>query len=79
MTKKIIKWWCDSGANIQSFLRDKHEVDADEWDAMTEDEQEEYMREIACARLDWAMKRRNRNNALNFIGRIYRKRVCRCK
>jgi hypothetical protein len=45
--------WLDSGANIYSRREDTVEVDEDEWLAMTEDEQEIYMRDCAFERSDW--------------------------
>lgn len=55
---KKIKWWCDSGANAFSCregvvtTKEIGITDA-EWDAMTEDERESLMKEIAWDRLDW--------------------------
>lgn len=57
MSKKI-KYWCDSGANAFSnregttTLEEVGLTEA-EWDAMSEDNRDEFMREIACDRLDW--------------------------
>ena len=57
MSKKI-KYWCDSGANIHSCLKGETSLDElglteDEWNAMSDDERDDIMREIACDRLDW--------------------------
>jgi len=50
--------WLDSGANIHS----KYETEVclanigytdEEWDALTEGEQEDEMREVAFRRMDW--------------------------
>jgi hypothetical protein len=53
-----IKYWCDSGANVYSCRMGETTLEElglnkQEWDAMTEDEQDEIMRDIACERLDW--------------------------
>jgi hypothetical protein len=45
--------WLDSGANVHSCRTDIIEVDEDEWLAMTEDEQEKYMRECAFDQSEW--------------------------
>ena len=54
MAKKF-KVWLDSGANVHSAYKQEIELDMtdEEWDAMTEDEKDEYMREIAFVRSDW--------------------------
>ena len=57
MSKKI-NYWCDSGANIHSCRRgeitlDELDLTEAEWNALSEDEQDEIMREIALDRLDW--------------------------
>lgn len=57
MTIKI-KWWCDSGANIHSCLRDEITTDDlgisdEEWNEMSEESKIDLMREIALDRLDW--------------------------
>jgi hypothetical protein len=54
----IIKWWCDSGANSHSCLTDKTTVKElgytlEEWRAMTPDQKDKVMRDVALARLDW--------------------------
>lgn len=56
MPKKTIETWLDSGANSQSCYRSYFEVDADEWDAMTEDEKDEYAKEVAWDRMDWGWR-----------------------
>lgn len=57
MSRKF-KVWLDSGANIHSC--NKQEIDlfdlgitSDEWDSMTEQERDEFMREIAFEQSDW--------------------------
>lgn len=57
MTIKI-KWWCGSGANIHSCLRDEITTDDlgisdDDWRNYSEEVKEEIMRDIALDRLDW--------------------------
>jgi hypothetical protein len=57
MSKKI-RFWCDSGANIHSMRKGTTTLDElglteAEWLAMTDDERDELMRDIACERLDW--------------------------
>ena len=57
MSKKF-NIWCDSGANAQScrkqtiYLEDIG-VSDQEWDAMSEDEKDELMKDVAFDRLDW--------------------------
>lgn len=58
MMSKKIKYWCDSGANIHSCRKGETSLDElglteDEWNAMSDDERDDMMREIACERLDW--------------------------
>jgi hypothetical protein len=53
-----IHWYCDSGANIQSRIEGVNSVSElgctdQEWNAMTEDEKEPFVREWAFDRLDW--------------------------
>jgi hypothetical protein len=57
MSKKI-RYWCDSGAN--AFSNKKGEITLEEmgiteaeWEAMTENERDDLMRDVACDRLDW--------------------------
>jgi hypothetical protein len=55
---KIIKYWCDSGANSHSCLRDSVTLEQlnlteEEWLALTEEEKDHIMRDIALDRLDW--------------------------
>lgn len=47
------KVWLDSGANSQSCYKDTVEVPEDEWQSLTAEEQEDYMRQIAFNRADW--------------------------
>ena len=58
MMSKKINFWCDSGANAFSCREgtttlDELGVTEAEWSAMTDDQKDELMREIACDRLDW--------------------------
>ena len=55
---KTIHYWCDSGANIHSMRKGKTTLDElgmteAEWLALTDDERDDMMRDIACDRLDW--------------------------
>jgi hypothetical protein len=55
---RTIKYWCDSGANAFSCREgtvtlDEIGVTGEEWDAMSDDEKDNLMRDIACDRLDW--------------------------
>lgn len=57
MSKKI-QYWCGSGANIHSYVKGEvslAELDMteEEWNAMTDDERDDLMRDIACEKLDW--------------------------
>ena len=57
MSKKF-KVWLDSGANCESCreqIIDLNDfgISDDEWGAMTEEEQEEVMRDVAFDRSDW--------------------------
>ena len=57
MSKKI-KYWCYSGANIHScrhgeITLDELDLTEAEWNSISEYEQDEIMREIACDILDW--------------------------
>lgn len=52
------KVFLDSGANIHSKYETKADLDdfgieSDEWDEMSEEEQQEVMREVAFERADW--------------------------
>lgn len=53
MSTKTIRAWLDSGANIQSRYSVTFEVDAKEWDAMSEEEKDEFAKEHAWQRMDW--------------------------
>jgi hypothetical protein len=48
-----IKTWLDSGANIHSCRETEFEIDEAEWCAMSEDEKDEYAKEVAWDRMDW--------------------------
>ena len=57
-----LKIWCDSGANHQSCREETYDIGdlgitEAEWDAMTEDEQSDFAKEIAFDRLDWGFSR----------------------
>ncbi|EMF5696135.1 hypothetical protein V3954_004605 [Enterobacter roggenkampii] len=52
------KVFLDSGANIHSKYEtevdlDDFGIESDEWDEMSENEQQEVMREVAFERADW--------------------------
>lgn len=55
------KVWLDSGANIhscydQEITLQEIGVSEEDWQGMTEDEQEEVMRDIAWSRMDWGYR-----------------------
>lgn len=57
MSKKI-KYWCDSGANMHSCRKGTTTLDElglteEEWHAMSDEDRENLMRDIALDRLDW--------------------------
>lgn len=57
MSKKI-KYWCDSGANIHSCREGTTTLDElglteEEWHAMSDEDRDNLMRDIALDRLDW--------------------------
>lgn len=57
-----LKIWCDSGANHQSCREETYDIEdlgmtEAEWDAMTEDEQADFAKEIAFDRLDWGFSK----------------------
>ena len=57
MSKKI-KYWCNSGANIHSCRKGTTTLDElglteEEWHAMSDEDRETLMRDIALDRLDW--------------------------
>lgn len=52
------KVWLDSGANAESCFKDMVSlndlnISSEEWDAMTEDDRDRQMREVAWGRSDW--------------------------
>jgi hypothetical protein len=56
-----IDYWCDSGANIHSCL--KGSIDTSEfgltdedWLGLSDDEKEEYMKDVALERLNWGFR-----------------------
>jgi len=57
MSKKI-KYWCDSGANIHSCRKGTTTLDElglteEEWHAMSDEDRENLMQDIALDRLNW--------------------------
>lgn len=57
MSRKF-RVWLDSGANIHSMKEDVISLEElgytnEEWDALTEDKQDDVMREVAFDRSDW--------------------------
>jgi hypothetical protein len=48
-----IKAWLDSGANVHSCRWTDFEIEEAEWSAMSEDERDEYAKEVAWDRMDW--------------------------
>ncbi len=56
MSTKTIKVWLDSGANHQSCYEAEFEIDSEEWDEMTEDQKDEYARDIAFNQSDWGWR-----------------------
>lgn len=55
------KVYLDSGANIHSKYETEVDledfgIESDEWDDMSEEEQQETMREVAWERADWGWK-----------------------
>ena len=57
MSKKI-KYWCNSGANIHSCRKGTTTLDElglteEEWHAMSDEDRDNLMRDIALDRLDW--------------------------
>jgi hypothetical protein len=56
MTTITIETWLNSGANNHSSYREEFEIEADQWAAMSEDEKDDYAREVAFGRSDWGWK-----------------------
>ena len=57
MSRKF-EWFFDSGANVDSCLRGTITLDQlgyseKEWDSLTDDQQEDIMRDIAWDKIDW--------------------------
>ena len=48
-----IKTWLDSGANCQSAYKVEFEIDESEWNAMSEEERDDYAKDYAWDRMDW--------------------------
>ncbi len=60
MSRKF-KIWLDSGANIHSKYQktvslDDLGLDDETWDAMTDEEKDDFMREEAFSRSDWGYR-----------------------
>ena len=51
-----IETWVDSGANHQSSYKSSFEIESDEWAAMSDDEKDEYAKDVAWERVDWGWK-----------------------
>ncbi len=54
--------WCDSGANIHSCRRafrtwDELSITEEEWDEMSEKQQEEFARDVAFESADWGYEK----------------------
>ncbi|HCO3755924.1 TPA: hypothetical protein ACNTUM_000666 [Escherichia coli] len=53
------KVWLDSGANQHSCYKQEIDIEddlnitSDEWDALSEEEKDEVMREVAWDRMEW--------------------------
>lgn len=56
MSNITIKAWLNSGANIHSCYETKFEIDKDEWDAMSEEDKDEYAKDYAWGRMDWGWR-----------------------
>jgi hypothetical protein len=58
MTSRLFKFWLDSGANAFSTRKGLVTLEElgfsdEEWDAMSEEEQFEFMKELIFANADW--------------------------
>ena len=53
MSTLIIKAWLDSGVNHQSCYETEFEIDKDDWEAMSEEEKDDYAKQYAWDRMDW--------------------------
>lgn len=58
---KTFEIWLDSGANIHSCYKQEISLEElgmtdEEWDAMSDEERDEMMREIAFDRSDWGYR-----------------------
>jgi hypothetical protein len=56
-----IKTWLDSGANHQSAYKTEFEIDEADWNALSEDEKDEYAKEHAWNRMDWGWVIKEKN------------------
>lgn len=54
--KIVIETWLDSGANHQSSYSSEFEIDSDLWNIMSEEEKEEYAKDVAWERMDWGWR-----------------------
>ena len=51
-----IETWLDSGANSQSCYRTEFYVDAEQWGTMSDDEKDDYAKDVAWERMEWGWK-----------------------
>lgn len=56
-----LRVWCDSGANIHSCREEVVEFDdlgfsEEEWDAMSDEDKYEAVRDVALEKLDWGFE-----------------------
>lgn len=61
MSRRTFLVWLDSGANAHSCRKDKYtledlEITSDEWDAMSETEQMEFMKGLAFEGMEWGFE-----------------------
>lgn len=56
MSMITIKTWLDSGANHQSSYEAEFEIEEAEWNAMSEEEKDEYAKDYAWDQMDWGWK-----------------------
>lgn len=56
MSMLTIEIWLDSGANHESTYMSSFEIDEAEWVAMTDEQKDDYARDVAWDRMDWGWK-----------------------
>ena len=56
MAMITIQTWLDSGANTHSCRETDFEIDEEDWNSMTEDQKDEYAKDIAWDRMDWGWR-----------------------